>query len=131
MKALAEASKMFNQPMGVRASSSMTQSNLAIDPVRDFSLSSLADTPYLMELNLFKTLDDLINIWCERRALRPLAYLLPAYPGVSAHTDQQFQLLEALKNLKRLSLDHLTPQELRLVTQVHDFLDGRLRTSVI
>ena len=41
-----------------------------------------------MEFNLFKTLDALINGWCERRALRPLAYLLPAYPGVFAHTDQ-------------------------------------------
>ena len=122
---------MSNQPMGVRAPDSMTPSSLAIDPVRDFSLSPLADTPYLMELNPCKTLDDLINVWCERRALRPLAYLLPAYPGVSAHIDQQFQLLEALKNLKRLCLDHLTPEELRLVTQVHDFLDGRLRTCVI
>lgn len=115
--------------MRVRARDSTTPSNLAIDPVIG-SLSSLADTQYSMESNLFKTLDDLINIWCQRRALLPLAYLLPAYPGVSAHNDQQFQLLEALKNLKRLCLD-LTPQELRLVTQVHDFLDGRLRTSVI
>jgi hypothetical protein len=122
---------MSNQPMEVRTPGSTTQSKLAIDPVRDLSLFSLADTPYSMELNLFKTLDHLINIWCERRALRPLAYLLPAYPGVSAHTDQQFQLLEALKNLKRLCLDHLTPLELRLVTQVYDFLDGRLRTCVI
>ena len=64
-----------------------------------------------MELNLFKTLDGLINGWCERRALRPLAYLLPASPGVLAHTDQQFQLLEALKNLKRLCRDHLTLEE--------------------
>jgi hypothetical protein len=117
--------------MRVRAPDSMISSNLAIDPVLDLSLSSLADTPYSMELNLFKTLDDLINIWCQRRALRPLAYLLPAYPGVLAHTDQQFQLLEALKNLKRLCLDHLTPEELLLVTQVHDFLDRRLRTCVI
>ena len=117
--------------MGVRAPDSMTPSNLAIDPVRDFSLSPLADTPYLMELNPFKTLDDLINIWCERRALRPLAYLLPAYPGVSVHAEQQFQLLEALKNLKRLCLDHLTPEELRLVTWAHDFLDERLRACVI
>jgi hypothetical protein len=122
---------MSNQPMGVRAPDSMTPSNLATDPVRDFSLSSLADTPYLMELNPCKTLDDLINIWCERRGLRPLAYLLPAYPGVLAHTNQQFQLLEALKNLKRLCRDHLTPEELWLVTQAHDFLDGRLRTCVI
>src|SRR4030095_4613922 len=121
---------MSSQPMGVTTSDPMTPSNLAIDSVRDLALSSLADTPYSMELNLFKTLDHLINIWCERRALRPLAYLLPAYPGVSAHTDQQFQLLEALKNLKRLCLDHLTPQELRLITQVHDFLDERLRTCV-
>jgi hypothetical protein len=78
----------------------MTASNFAIEPVRGSSLSSLADTPYSMELNLFETLDGLINGWCERRALRPLAYLLPAYPGVLANTDQQFQLLEALKTLR-------------------------------
>ena len=109
----------------------MTASNLAIESVRGSSLSSLDGIPQSMEFNLFKTLDGLINGWCERRALRPLAYLLPAYPGAFVHTDQQFQLLEALKNLKKLCLDHLTPQELRLVTQAHDFLDGRLRTCVI
>jgi hypothetical protein len=48
-----------------------------------------------------------------------------------AHTDQQFQLLEALKNLKRLGLDHLTPEELRRVTQAHDFVDERLRACVV
>jgi hypothetical protein len=108
----------------------MTASTLAIDSVRGSSLSSLDDIPHSM-VNLFKTLDGLINGWCERRALRPLAYLLPAYPGAFVHTDQQFQLLEALKNLKRLYLDHLTPEELRLVTQAHDFLDQRLRACVI
>ena len=86
----------------------MTASNLAIEPVRGSSLSSVDGTPQSMEFNLFKTLDGLINGWCERRALRPLAYLLPAYSGVFVHTDQQFQLLEALKNLNRLSLNHLT-----------------------
>jgi hypothetical protein len=109
----------------------MTASNLAIESVRGSSLSSFDGIPQSMECNLSKTLDGLINGWCERRALRPLAYLLPAYPGVFVHTDQQFQLLEALKNLKRLCLDHLTPQELRLVTQAYDFLDERLRTRVI
>ena len=117
--------------MEVTAPDSMTASNLAIDSVRDLSLSSLADTPYSMELNLFKTLGGLIKGWCERQALRPLAYLLPAYPGVSVHAERQFQLLEALKNLKRLCLDHLTPEELRLVTRAHDFLDERLRACVI
>ncbi len=62
--------------------------------------------------------------------VRPL-YLLRVYPGVLAHTDKQFQLLEALKNLKRLCRDYLTPEELRLVTQAHNFLEERLRTRVI
>jgi len=108
----------------------MTASNLAIESVRGSSLSSLDGIPQSMELKLLTTLDGLINSWCERRVLRPLAYLLPAYPGALAHTDQQFQLLEALKNLKRLRLD-LTPEELRLVIQAHDLVDERLRASVV
>ena len=84
-----------------------------------------------MEFNLFKTLDGLINGWCERRALLPLGYLLPAYSGVFTHTHQQFQLLEALKKLKRLCRDYLTPEELRLVTQAHNFLEERLWTCII
>ncbi len=109
----------------------MTASNLTVETARGSSLSSLDGIPQSMEFNLFKTLDGLINGWCERRALRPLACLLPAYPGVLVHTDQQFQLLEALKNLKRLCRDHLTPEELRLITQAHNFLDERLRTRII
>ena len=108
----------------------MTASNLAIESVRDSSLSSLDGIPESMQFKLLTTLDGLINSWCERRALRPLAYLLPAYPGALAHTDQQFQLLAALKNLKGLRLD-LTPEELRLVTQAHDLVDERLRASVV
>jgi hypothetical protein len=109
----------------------MTASNVAVEPVSSSSLASLDGIPQSMELSLFKTLDGLINGWCERRALRPLACLLPAYPGVFVHTEQQFQLLEALKNLNRLSLDHLTLEELLLVTKALNFLDERLRTRVI
>ena len=108
----------------------MKTENLAIDAIRDSSLSSLADIPHSMEFNLFKTLDGLINGWCERRELRPL-YLLRVYPGVLAHTDKQFQLLEGLKNLKRLGRGYLTPEELRLVTQAYNFLEERLRARVI
>jgi hypothetical protein len=108
----------------------MKTENLAIDAIRGSSLSPIADIPHSIEFNLFKTLDGLIDGWCERRELRPL-YLLRVYPGVLAHTDQQFQLLEALKNLKRLCRDYLTPEELRLVTQAHNFLEGRLRARII
>jgi hypothetical protein len=114
----------------------MKAENLAVDAIRDSALqrsafSSLADIPHSMEFNLLKTLDGLINGWCERRELRPLGYLLPAYPGVLTHTHEQFQLLEALKNLKRLRRDYLTPEELRLVTQAHNFLEERVRTRII
>ena len=109
----------------------MKAENLAIDAIRDSSLSSIPDIPHSMEFNLVKALDGLINGWCERRALRPLGYLLPAYSGVLTHTHQQFQLLEALKNLKRRCRDYLTPEELRLVTQAHNFLEERLLTRVI
>jgi len=108
----------------------MEAENLAIDAIRGSSLSSLADIPHSMEFNLFKTLDRLINGWCERRELRPL-YLLRVCQGVLAHTDKQFQLLEALKTLKRLGRGYLTLEELRLVTQAHDFLEERLRARVI
>ena len=47
------------------------------------------------DFDLFETLDALIDAWCERRALRPLHYLLRVYPGVVAHTDQKFELLDA------------------------------------
>lgn len=83
-----------------------------------------------MNFDLFKTLDGLIDSWCERRELRPLSYLLPHYPGVLAHTDQQFELLDALKDIKGLCRDDLTPEERRLVMQAHDFIEGRLRTRV-
>jgi hypothetical protein len=108
----------------------MKAEKLAIDAIRGSSLSSLADLPHSMEFNLFKTLDGLINGWGQRRELRPI-YLLRVYPGVSMDTDKQFQLLEALKNLKRLGRGYLTPEELRLVTQAHNFLEEQLRARVI
>jgi hypothetical protein len=78
--------------------------------------------------DLLKTLDGLIDGWCERRALKPLGYLLRKYPGPLFHTDQQFELLDALKDVKGLCYHELTPDERRLVTKAHDFLDERLNT---
>jgi hypothetical protein len=85
----------------------------------------------MSDFDLFKTLDGLIDAWCERRALKPLHYLLRAYPAVIAHTDQKFELLDALKDVKGLCRDDLTEKERRLVTRAHDFMEERLRTRVI
>ena len=94
----------------------------------DFSVS---DIPRSIEFEPFKILDHLITGWCERRALRPLRYLLDAYPGVLAHTDQQFELVEALKKVKALCGNDLTQEERHLVRQACDFFEERLRARVI
>ena len=109
----------------------MIANKAVVDAADDPSLFALDDIPSSMDFDLFKTLDRLIDAWCERRALRPLSFLLAAYPGVFAQSVQEFELLEALKNVKRLCQDHLTSEELRLITQVHDFVGERLQTRII
>src|SRR5215813_1607989 len=109
----------------------MIASKLAVEQVRGLSFSFLDDISHSIEPDLGKTLDRLINGWCERRALRPLAFLLAAYPGIDKHPVREFELLEALKNLKSLCRDHVTAEELRLITQAHDSLGDRLRTRII
>jgi hypothetical protein len=43
----------------------------------------------------------LIDAWCERRELRPLATLLPAYTSNTGLTDGWAAVLEALYDLRR------------------------------
>jgi len=109
----------------------MIASKLAVEQVRDLSFSFLDDISHSIEPDLGKTLDRLINAWCERRALRPLALLLAAYPGIDKHPVREFELLEALKNLKTVCGNHVTSEELGLITQAHDLLGDRLRTRII
>jgi hypothetical protein len=81
-------------------------------------------------MDLVKTLDTVIDGWCERRALRPLQHLLCAYPGVLAHTDQKFELLDALKDVKGLCRDDPTPEERQLVNEAHNTLEDSLRKHI-
>ena len=81
----------------------------------------------MFELN--KTLDALIDGWCERRAIKPLQLLLRAYPCPLVHTDQFHDLLEALRDVKGLARPALTQEELTMVIQsinaLEDSLSGR------
>ncbi len=82
-------------------------------------------------MDLFRTLDTLIDHWCERRALRPLQRLLRVYPGVFAHADQRFALLDALKDVRDLCRKDLTAEECVWVGQLcrlmEEALGGALR----
>ena len=68
---------------------------------------------------LFAVLDGLVDRWCERRALPPLAVLLPAYQPAPLLTDQWAALYVAIRNLKGLAPDALTPEEGAAVAEAH------------
>lgn len=63
---------------------------------------------------LFPALDGLIERWCDRRALRPLRLLLPAYPVANPLTDSLTDLHEALALVEILK-DEITPEEREIV----------------
>jgi hypothetical protein len=78
-------------------------------------------------MDIRQTLDTLIDRWCERRALRPLQLLFRAYPGPLAHTDQLFELLDALKDVKGLCRAELPADELQMLIEAHDALEDSLK----
>jgi hypothetical protein len=77
-------------------------------------------------MDVLQTLDLLIDRWCERRALRPLQLLLRAYPGPLAHTDQKFELLDAMKDVKGLCRAELPDDELRMLIEALNDLENSL-----
>ena len=79
-------------------------------------------------MDIPKILDTLIDGWCERRAIRPLKYLLRAYPGPLAHTDHLYELLDALKDVKDLCRDDLTPEERQMLNKADNTLEDSLGT---
>ena len=78
-------------------------------------------------MDLFRVLDTLVDRWCERRALRPLQRLMQVYPGVFAHTDQKFALLDALKDIRSFHRRDLTAEELVWVGKLSDGVEDALR----
>lgn len=62
-------------------------------------------------------LSDLIDGWCERRALMPLRYVLPVYPFAVSLTDEWQQLYTALEDVEALCRDHLDTDERQNLNQ--------------
>ena len=78
-------------------------------------------------MEIRKPLDILIDRWCGRRALRPLQLLFRAYPGPLVHTDQMFDLLQAIKDVKGLCRAELPEDELRMLIEAHNALEDALK----
>jgi len=78
-------------------------------------------------MNLNEKLDWLVEQWCERRALRPLKFILQAYPGPLTHTDQIGDLLDRLRDIKGLCRNELTTDELNRVIEAINEIEDSLK----
>jgi hypothetical protein len=78
-------------------------------------------------MDVCETLDALIDRWCERRALRPLQLLFRAYPGPLVHTDQKYELLDAMKDVQGLCRNELPADELRMLFKAVQALEDSLQ----
>ena len=67
---------------------------------------------------VLREIEHLVECWCDRRALRPLRYILNAYPLSSGLTDEWGQLLDALKSIKAQSRTDLRNEELEKVSEL-------------
>jgi hypothetical protein len=63
----------------------------------------------------FSTLRDLIDGWCERRSLRPLARVLDPYLSFNGMTDGWGDLTVALKTIRALDSDLISTKEREVV----------------
>jgi hypothetical protein len=78
---------------------------------------------------LFGILDDLIDRWCERRALQPLALILAGYPPAPELTDGWATLYATVRNLKGLAPDALSDEERTAVSEAHALIYQELKES--
>jgi hypothetical protein len=79
-------------------------------------------------LTVFATVDSLIDAWCERRALKPLRYILQGYPLGSGLTDDWHQFKEALENVRAFCRDDLTREEAREIGRAIVLLQNMLES---
>jgi hypothetical protein len=59
----------------------------------------------------FAVIEQLVDRWCERRALKPLRQLLPVYPLHTPHTDGWFDLYRGLKDVQVFCKSELPSEE--------------------
>ena len=70
----------------------------------------------------------LVDLWCDRRDLRPLTYVLPAFTGNNGLTDGWNQLHDDLKNAYAMCTE-LPVEERELIKKAYIAIDFELRNG--
>jgi hypothetical protein len=68
--------------------------------------------------SIIKSVDALVDAWCERRNLTLLKYILKGYPLSSGLTDDWANLLESLENVRAFGRNELTEAETITVNEL-------------
>ncbi len=71
-------------------------------------------------------ISQLIDVWCDRRELRPLSYVLPAWTGNNGLTDGWSQLHDDLKHAYAMCSD-LPSEERNKLKEAYVAIDVALR----
>ena len=72
-------------------------------------------------------IQQLIDGWCQRRALDPLRCVLPAWPPTGNLVSEWWQVRDAFKHVQRNLADTLVPDEVEKVVAVIVYLDRAFR----
>ena len=78
---------------------------------------------------LFQILDELIDRWCERRALEPLRVVLEGYPPAPFVSDGWATLYASIRSLKGLRPGTLQAEEAAAVAEAHALIYQILKSS--
>ena len=78
---------------------------------------------------LLVILDELVERWCDRRALKALSLLLPTYLSLSDLDDANVELYHALRTVRALAREELGDGELELLGEAIAIVSEALRIA--
>jgi hypothetical protein len=80
-----------------------------------------------MSSDMDRDLKQLVDGWCDRRALRALNQFLPGYFALNGLTDGWGELETALKNVLVFAKDEITEDEKKEVKRIMILIQAAIR----
>ncbi len=68
--------------------------------------------------DILKSINLLVETWCDRRSFSALRYILQGFPLSSGLTDDWANLLDGLENVRAFASDELTEEEKQNLSQL-------------
>lgn len=69
-------------------------------------------------MKVLPKLNRLIDVWCERRCLKPLCYILRDYPLYMELNEEWKSILESLQEIKSICCHELAVEERKILSEL-------------